>query len=138
MSAALEEARTALLKRALDITTNTWADAEFVRALCVSAREYTAAYDKARSEAKPVPSAGSGVVFPNYGRSKGLPVAGASKGDLEFYRGGCLRTLGDPSKSRWHDKERALLAAIDLELGDGDDDPFNTAVQDADMRWDQR
>ena len=59
----------------------------------------------------------SGLVFPPYGRSKGLPVAGASKGDLEFYKSGCERTLADPSKERFHAKERALLAAIEAELG---------------------
>jgi hypothetical protein len=61
-------------------------------------------------------SADGGMVFPNYGRSKGAPVAGASRGDLEFYAGGCRRTLGDPNKSRWHEKERVLLAAIEAEL----------------------
>lgn len=58
----------------------------------------------------------SGAVFPGYGRSKGLPVAGASKGDLEFYKSGCERTLADPSKERFHAKERTLLAAINAEL----------------------
>jgi hypothetical protein len=61
---------------------------------------------------------GGGVCFPNYGRSKGLPVAGASKGDLDFYRTGCERTLADPDKARWHDRERVLLAAILKELGE--------------------
>ena len=56
------------------------------------------------------------MVFPNYGRSKGQPVAGASSGDLQFYRSGCERTLADPSKSRWHDKERQLLGAIEAEI----------------------
>ena len=56
------------------------------------------------------------MVFPPYGRSKGAPIAGASLKDLEFYRSGCLRTLDDPAKSRWHDKERTLLAAIEAEL----------------------
>ena len=56
------------------------------------------------------------MVFPPYGRSKGLPIHGASLSDLEFYRNGCERTLGDPAKSRWHEKERVLLAAIDAEL----------------------
>ena len=65
--------------------------------------------------AKPTQSA-SGAVFPNYGRAKGAPVAGASKGDLEFYRNGCLRSLADPAKSNFHAKENALLAAIDDEL----------------------
>ena len=59
---------------------------------------------------------GGGMVFPPYGRTKGQPIAGASIEDLEFYAKGCKRTLGDPSKSRWHDKERVLLAAIEAEL----------------------
>ncbi|QSQ12076.1 hypothetical protein [Myxococcus landrumensis] len=59
---------------------------------------------------------GDGTVFPNYGRSKGAPVAGASMQDLEFYANGARRSLNDPSKSRWHDKERQLLAAIEAEM----------------------
>lgn len=62
------------------------------------------------------PGPGAGAVFPNYGRSKGAPIAGASRGDLEYYAAGCRRTLDDPSKSRWHDKERVLLAAIEAEM----------------------
>ena len=57
-----------------------------------------------------------GMVFPPYGRSKGAPIVGASVKDLEFYMSGCRRTLDDPAKSRWHDKERVLLAAIEAEL----------------------
>ena len=59
---------------------------------------------------------GGGEVFPNYGRSKGAPIHGASMGDLEFYANGARRTLGDPAKARFHDKERALLAAIEAEI----------------------
>jgi hypothetical protein len=66
--------------------------------------------------AAPVASIASGAVFPNYGRSKGMPVAGASEQDLAFYAAGCRRTLEDESKARWHEKERALLAAIEAEL----------------------
>jgi hypothetical protein len=62
------------------------------------------------------PGADGGMVFPPYGRSKGLPVAGAAVSDLEFYMSGCQRTLNDPAKARWHDKERVLLAAIEAEL----------------------
>ncbi|HKP59578.1 MAG TPA: hypothetical protein VJV78_22800 [Polyangiales bacterium] len=58
----------------------------------------------------------SGMVFPPYGRSKGAPIAGASIQDLEFYINGCRRTLDDPAKSRWHEKERVLLAALEAEL----------------------
>lgn len=60
--------------------------------------------------------AAGGMIFPPYGRSKGQPVAGASMQDLEFYANGCRRSLNDPSKSRWHDKERTLLAAIEAEI----------------------
>lgn len=61
-------------------------------------------------------STGGGLTLPNYGRSKGQPVYGASLGDLEFYANGCRRTLDDASKARWHDKERSLLAAIEAEI----------------------
>ncbi|HLT29694.1 MAG TPA: hypothetical protein VK013_06610 [Myxococcaceae bacterium] len=70
----------------------------------------------------------SGGVFPNYGRSKGAPIRGASQSDLEFYANGARRSLNDPSKARWHEKERALLAQIEAELarqgagGSTDDD----------------
>jgi hypothetical protein len=71
-------------------------------------------------------SSDGGMVFPPYGRSKGAPIAGASTQDLEFYISGCRRTLDDPAKSRWHDKERVLLAALEAELArqnGGDDRP---------------
>jgi hypothetical protein len=67
-------------------------------------------------------------VFPNYGRSKGGPIRGATMQDLEYYANGARRSLADPSKSRWHDRERALLASIEAEIerqrggGGGDDD----------------
>lgn len=63
-----------------------------------------------------VAPASTGAVFPNYGNAKGQAVRGAAVKDLKFYRGGCERTLADESKSRWHEKERALMAAIDDEL----------------------
>jgi hypothetical protein len=59
---------------------------------------------------------GTGMVFPPYGRSKGMPIAGASMQDLEFYANGSRRSLADPGKARWHDKERELLAAIEGEI----------------------
>jgi hypothetical protein len=70
---------------------------------------------------------GGGEVFPNYGRSKGQPIRGATRQDLDFYLNGCKRTLNDPGKARFHDKERALMAAIEAEIarqggGGGEDD----------------
>lgn len=70
----------------------------------------------AQASSARAPSGGGGAVFPNYGRSKGAPVAGASMQDLEFYAKGAVRSLNDPSKSRWHDKERTLLDAINAEI----------------------
>jgi hypothetical protein len=67
--------------------------------------------------ARVAPASGDrGLVFPPYGRSKGAPIAGASIQDLEYYIAGSRRTLDDPGKARWHDKERALLAAMEAEL----------------------
>lgn len=57
-----------------------------------------------------------GMVFPPYGRSKGMPIAGASMQDLEFYANGSRRSLSDPSKSRFHEKEKVMLAAIEAEI----------------------
>ena len=95
-----------------------------------------AAADPAPAPARRVaaPAGGDGMVFPPYGRSKGAPIAGASVQDLEFYISGSRRSLDDPSKARWHDKERALLAVMEAELarqrgGAGGDSGF--AGQDA-------
>jgi hypothetical protein len=60
--------------------------------------------------------ASSGMLLPNYGRSKGMPVSGASLQDLEFYANGARRSLADPTKARWAEKETQLLAAIEAEI----------------------
>jgi hypothetical protein len=70
----------------------------------------------ARRPAAASAAGGDGMVFPPYGRSRGAPIAGASIQDLEYYISGSRRSLDDPSKSRWHDKERVLLAAMEAEL----------------------
>lgn len=66
----------------------------------------------------PQPSAAGGAptTLPGYGRSKGMPIAGASKQDLDFYINGCKRSLADPAKERWRAKEQALLSALEAEL----------------------
>lgn len=98
--------------------------------LSIGAAPDTAARPRpAASASSAAPSAprasfgGAPTNFPNYGRSKGAPIAGASLTDLEYYANGARRSLADQSKSRFHDKERELLAAIDAELarqGHGD------------------
>jgi hypothetical protein len=75
--------------------------------------------DRAPARSRPAARGGDdegGMVFPPYGRSKGAPIRGASMQDLEYYANGSKRSLSDPSKSRWHDKERVLLAAIEAEI----------------------
>ncbi len=74
------------------------------------------AVPRAAASAPRAAGGGGGMVFPPYGRSKGAPIAGATMQDLEYYASGCKRTLNDPAKSRWHDKERELLAAIEAEI----------------------
>ena len=74
------------------------------------------------ASAKPAPRAAPKAatngepVFPPYGKNAGAPILGASIQDLEFYANGARRSLGDPSKERFHDKERALLGAIEAEI----------------------
>jgi hypothetical protein len=81
------------------------------------------------SHSAPVSSGGGGGArFGNYGQKAGQPVSGAALKDLEFYKKGCLRTLDDPAKSRFHGSERALLDAINAEIarqsgGSGDAPP---------------
>lgn len=83
--------------------------------MTIGASELPAAAVGRRPAAAASPPAG-GMVFPPYGRSKGQPIHGASLQDLEFYANGARRSLADPSKSRWHEKERTLLAAIEAEI----------------------
>lgn len=70
----------------------------------------------ARQSAAPRSAESGEPCFGNYGRRKGEPVRGAALADLEYYAAGCRRTLGDEAKARFHDKERALLAAIEAEI----------------------
>ncbi len=94
-------------------------DAMIIGPTPMSAAPKAAAPQRAAPQASRPPAGGGGgdgMLLPNYGRSKGQPVHGASIQDLEFYANGARRSLGDPSKSRWHDKERQLLAAIEAEI----------------------
>ena len=83
-------------------------------------------------------SASGGMTLPPYGRNKSQPIAGQAIADLEYYAAGCRRTLDDPGKQRWHDKERVLLAAIEAEIArqggsapTGGDGGFNDGGDDS-------
>jgi hypothetical protein len=57
-----------------------------------------------------------GMTFPNFGRQKGQAIYGADMEALQFYAAAALRSLNDPAKERFHDKERTLLAALNAEM----------------------
>lgn len=59
---------------------------------------------------------GGGAVFPNYGRSKGQHIFGAQMRELEYYAANARKSIADPSKARWREKEEALLAALEAEI----------------------
>lgn len=61
-------------------------------------------------------SGGTPTTLPGYGRSANQPIAGASLDDLRWYATNCQRSIEDPGKSKWHDKERAMLAALEAEI----------------------
>lgn len=68
------------------------------------------------SRPPPQRSSDVGAVFPPYGKAKGNPVAGAPVNDLRFYAHGCVRSLRDPAKARFHSTEKQRLDAINAEL----------------------
>lgn len=93
-----------------------------------------------QSTAHPQAGATNGPVFPNFGATKGMPVMGAKERDLRYYAHAAVRTLKDPSKERWHGKERDQLAAYvsemkrqgfdasEFEQDEGADDPPGNPV----------
>lgn len=110
----LDEARSSLLRAAGWDAEDPSISPVIIKGLCEAATAYA---DERRKAARPqADGVGGPTVFPNYGRSKGAPIAGATLQDLEFYVRGCQRTLDDESKSRWHEKERALLAVLEAEI----------------------
>lgn len=65
---------------------------------------------------RPASGGSGGAVFPNYGRSKGAPIAGASMQELEYYARNAVKSINDPSKARWVAKETALLESLNAEI----------------------
>lgn len=88
-----------------------------------------------QSSAGPLPT-----VFPPFGGLKGQPIKGAPAKDLEYYSNAARRSLKDPSKARFHDKERANLAAYEAEMArqrgasmdDGGDEDHETRAENVD------
>lgn len=60
------------------------------------------------------------TTLPGYGRTAGQPIATASVEDCRFYERGCLKSLDDPSKERWHAKEQLMLEALRARLAEAE------------------
>lgn len=75
-----------------------------------------AAEGPSRSQSNARPSSGGSAVFPPYGRNKGQPIAGAQMEQLLWYAGNAVKSINDPAKSRWREKESALLEALNAEI----------------------
>lgn len=91
-----------------------WEDAA---ALADAAPKGTFDAVQATTRSTPASSGSSaGGVFPPFGQTKGEPIAGATERNIRFYAHAAMRTLDDPDKARFHDKERAQLALYVAEL----------------------
>ena len=90
----------------------TWQEAEALAAA------FPGVWETPTQNAAPKASGGGGggMTFPNFGATKNEPIHGANEKDIRYYAKAALRTLADESKSRWHDKSRAELAAYVNEL----------------------
>ncbi len=49
---------------------------------------------------------------PNYGKGKGMKLSQLELGQLQYYADGCMKTISNPEKAQWHEKEKRLLATI--------------------------
>jgi hypothetical protein len=72
-----------------------------------------------------VPGA-NGRQVAKFGKLKGQPPSAMSDSDIQWYMGASQRSLADPAKARFHDAERAWLAALQAEIAarsGGSDEP---------------
>lgn len=72
-------------------------------------------FDQAAQSA-PKASGGGAGTFPNFGKSKGAPISGASQNDLRYYAGAAVRSIEDASKARFLDSNKAQLASYVAEM----------------------
>lgn len=100
------------------ITTREWVNKDNVPQKTTEIKALRVGLEGAAQSPAPTRSNGApgSAVFPSYGQAKGAPIAGASMKDLEYYANGARRTLADPGKAKYHEKERALLTAIEAEI----------------------
>jgi hypothetical protein len=117
---SLEEARAALYLAAQRHAAKP-DDGETQRELCKAASEYhkarmaTASGAAAQTGGQATPTDKAASVMP-FGRSKGIPVHAATKGDIEWTMGALERSISDPAKSRFLEANQALLDVLRAEL----------------------
>lgn len=85
------------------------------RKLADAASAYAASRGGAAPASRPQPTTSGGAVF-KFGRSKGAPLAGAQKSDLEWYAGALRRSIAEPEKARFLASNEAELAQVEAEL----------------------
>ena len=88
----------------------TWQEAEALAAA------FPGVWETPTQNAAPKASGGGAGVFPNFGKSKGAPIAGASQNDLRYYAGAAIRSIEDASKARFLDSNKAQLASYIAEM----------------------
>jgi len=70
----------------------------------------------AEGQSQRAASGGGGACFPPYGRNKGQPIYNAPMDALTWYAGNAVKSINDPAKARWREKEMALLGALNAEI----------------------
>lgn len=58
----------------------------------------------------------SGAVLPPFGRKRGQPIAGCDLENLEWYRGVVQKSVDDPDKARFRERNQEVLSAIEAEI----------------------
>lgn len=76
-----------------------------------------------------------GGTFPPFGRMKGKLIRGAPLSDLEWYSEAVRRSVEDPTKARWRDKNEEMLRNLEAEIhrqngGEGYTPPQNPPSDD--------
>lgn len=108
-----EDARTLLLKAAWGANADK-ATAPMIQRLCDAATVYASMMAPPPAVATPAKSR-SGFLVP-FGKSQGTPIEDATKKDLQYLEGSLSRSVDDPEKAQWREKNQALLDGIRAEL----------------------
>jgi len=93
-------------------------------------------FDAQAQATRSAPASSGGGTFPNFGKSKNAPIAGASQNDLRYYAGAAIRSIEDARKARFLDSNKAQLASYvaEMERQGFDASEFKQSPQDSGRR----